>query len=259
LLLAVRSLIYSMVYSRILRSAAWFLFHLLLHPLLLELTRGHDVCHTLTLAVFLFAYMLRASPYLWLCRTPCRQRPSPRPSRCISQYSTLSLTKVTTIPLTRRRPQHVTGPLHSTTPCDLLLAGQLHFTFLFFPFSFLLSLVRYELALALDPAISDHMTTSATSTGHIDNALVHSPRSPASLSTPIAAHSTHIPCHFLFLTLLASNLAKTGLGSPSIANTSSRARPQGWQSRPKHQPFRIRSRCLGIACSFIHLSLVFLL
>jgi len=259
LLLAVRSLIYSTARSWILGSAAWFLFHLLLHPLLLELTRRHDVCHTLTLAVFPFAYMLRASPHLWLCRTPCRQRPSPQPSRHISQYSTLSLTKAMTIPLTQCQPRHVTGPLHSTTPCGLLPAGQLHFTFLFFPFSFLLSLVRYELALALDPAISDHVTTSATSTGHVDNALVHSPRSPASLSAPIAAHSTHIPCHFLFSTLLASNLAKTGLGLPSIANTSSCVQPQGQQSRPKHQPFRIRSRCLGIARSFVRLLLVFLL
>jgi hypothetical protein len=55
----------------------------------------------LMLAAFLFAYMLRASPHLRHCRTSCGQRPSPRPSRRISQYSTLSLTKVTTTPLTR--------------------------------------------------------------------------------------------------------------------------------------------------------------
>ena len=60
--------------------------------------------------------------------------------------------------------------------------------------------VRYELALASDSAISDHVTASAPAIRHIDNTLAHSPRIRRLL-----------PCHFLSSTHLASDLASNSV------------------------------------------------
>jgi len=55
--------------------------------------------------------------------------------------------------------------------------------------------VRYELALASDSAISDHMTASAPAIRHIDNTLTHSPCPLVS----IALHLTSASLPFPFL------------------------------------------------------------
>jgi len=78
-----------------------------------------------------------------------------------------------------------TEPSLITSPCEIV-AGY-HISILF-PY-LLLTLVRDGLALALEPAISDHITASALATQHINNTSAHSPHPLASASASIVTHS----------------------------------------------------------------------